>query len=92
MIKKYKNINILLPPLRITLDDIYATIDTIKKNNLGSVKIYDEKDNIVYINKINKDRLKNLKFLCANKLKQLGKAEEVKALISSVIYDECFCL
>ena len=44
------------------------------------------------INKVNKDRLKGLKFLCANKLKQLGKAEEVKALISSVIYDECFCL
>ena len=55
MIKKFKNINITLPPLRITLDDIYAIINIIKINNLGSVKIFDEKDNIIDINKINKN-------------------------------------
>lgn len=55
MIKKFKNKSILLPSLKITLDDLSEIIKLIKINNLGSIKILDEKDNIIDIDEIKKD-------------------------------------
>ena len=73
----------------LKVNTVLTTIE-LWSNNIGKeLKQINER---LKINKVNKGILKGLKFLCANKLKQLGKAEEVKALISSVIYDECFCL
>lgn len=55
MIKKFKNISISLPSLKITLANISEIINIIKINNLGLVKVYDEKENIIDITEINKD-------------------------------------
>ena len=60
-------------------------------NNIGdeTLKRIEER---VRINKVNKTKLIGLQFLCANKIKEIGKDIEVKAILSPLVYEHCFKL
>jgi len=60
MIKKYRKIKKVLPPIQITIGDILTIINKIKKDRLGSTILYDEKDERINIKKINKEIIYDL--------------------------------
>ncbi|MBA7508702.1 hypothetical protein ES705_00634 [subsurface metagenome] len=60
MIKKYKSIKMVLPPIQITIGDVSNILNKIKKNRLGSINSYNEKDEKINIKKINKEVIYNL--------------------------------
>jgi len=69
---------------------------TLTNLNIASIdnKIDSEEYNMIIerlkTNKTNKEKLKSLQLLCADKLKQSGLADEVKNMICEDVYGQCF--
>lgn len=60
MIKKFKEIKMILPPLQIQIGEIIKIISKIKKNKLGLIKLCNEKNEKIDLGEIKKDVIYDL--------------------------------
>ena len=60
MIKKFKEIKMILPPVQILIGDVIKIISKIEKNKLGSIKLCNEKNEKIDLAGIKKDVIYDL--------------------------------